>query len=241
MSAGPPEPACAKLKRDLDSLAIPNNQEVPNHKRFFPQTLLRRLLMRNTIEDVLRCSCLSCTSRVEAALESDIVESSHKILSCTLLVFALLVHIKCPKLIFSFIRRGFHDDQLLDMAQDTSIGHICTNFWPNYHERDPAESRKIAKHFKWHRHRFAIPLMGDNTYKVYDQSTILPFVNEKPLGTKNQDGEIVQEGAYGRIFSFGIVEEYQNLPVRSTPLLWRILTDKSSSMLKACRSLPGKS
>ena len=76
---------------------------------------------------------------------------------------------------------------------------------------------------------------------VYDQSTILPFVNEKPLGTKNQDGEIVQEGAYGRIFSFEIVEEYQNLPERSTPLLWRILTDKSSSMLKACRSLPGKS
>ena len=122
MSADPPEPACAKLKRDLDSLAIPNNQEIPNHKRFFPQTLLRHLLMRNTIEDVLRCSCSSCTSRVEAALESDIVESSYKILSCTLLVFALLVHIKCPKLIFSFIRRGFHDDQLLDMAQDTSIG-----------------------------------------------------------------------------------------------------------------------
>lgn len=241
MSAGPPEPACTKLKRDIDSLAIPNNQEIPNHRRFFPQTLLRRLLIRNTIEVVLRCSCSSCTSRVEAAQESDIVESSHKIISCTILLFALLVHIKCPKLIFSFIRRGFHDDQLLDTAQDTSIGHICTNFWPIYHERDPTESSQIAKLFKWHRHRFAIPLMGDNTYTVYDQSTILPFVNEKPLGTKNQDGEIVQEGAYGRIFSFEIVEEYQNLPVRSTPLLWRILSDKPSSMLKACRSLLGKS
>ena len=199
--------------------------------------------MRNRVEDVLKCSCSSCTSRVEAALESDIVESPHKILSCSLLVFALLVHIKCPKLIFSFIRRGFHDDQLLDTRQDTSIEDICTYFWPIYHERDRTESIKIARRFKFHMHRFAIPLMGDNTFRVYDQSTILPFVNEKPVGTKNQDGEIIQEGAYGRIFSFEIVEEYQNIPVRSTslPLLCKIFTDKSSSMLKACRSLPGKS
>ncbi|MCJ1262496.1 hypothetical protein MMC22_002366 [Lobaria immixta] len=212
MSAGHPEPACKKLKRHIDAVAVPDDQDIPNHKRFFPQTQLRRLLTETTIQDVLRCSCRSCKSRVEAARESDLVESSRKILSCTILTFALLVHIKCPQFIFSFIHRDFHDGQLLDMLQYPSIAHIPATFWPIYHQRNPAESNKLAKSFKSHRQRFAIPLMGDGLYTIYDESTILPFVNEKPVGTKNEDGEIVQEGACGRIFSFEIVKEYQNIP-----------------------------
>lgn len=241
MSAGHPEPPCLKLKRHIDAVAVPNDQDIPNHKRFFPQTQLRRLLTECIIQDVLRCSCSSCKSRAEAALESDVVESSRKILSCTILTFALLVKIKCPQFIFSFIHRGFHDDQLLDMLQYPSIAHIPATFWPIYHRRYPAESNKLAKSFNSRRHRFAVPLMGDGLYTIYNESTILPFVNEKPVGTKNKDGEIVQEGACGRIFSFEIVKEYQNIPVCIKLSKSRILSDTSISMLKTYEPLPEKS
>lgn len=241
MSARQPEPACKKLKRAIDSRAIPSDQDVPNHRKFFPQTMLRGLLTEITIEDVLKCSCLSCKSRVEDTPGSDVVESPHKIISCAILVFALLVHIKCPQFIFSFIRRGFHDAQLVDTLQDASIERISSTFWPIYHETNPAESKEIACLFKWHRHRFAIPPMVDGSYTIYTKSTILPFVNEKPIGAKNKDGETIQEGAWGRVFSFEIVKEYQNLPVCSTPSPWRFFTDKSTSMPKTYGDLQGKS
>jgi len=58
--------------------------------------------------------------------------------------------------------------------------------------------------------------MKDGSYEEYPSSTILPFVNETRLGRSTETGEILNEGSYGTVFAFEILDEYKAFAVSYT-------------------------
>ena len=214
MSASRSGSACRRLKLDIYNIALPDT-ETPLDRRFFPTTKLRQLLTTARIQNVLQCSCSACTDRVGSGTRLDFIESSHMITSCALLVFSLLVYLDCPQLVHSFLRLGYHDEHLRNSSEALDESSIPDKFWPDYHQRDPSDSAQLATRFRWSRYQFFVPIICHD-YTIYDKTTILPFFNEKPLGRKCDNGDIIQEGAFGRVYSFQIVDEYRDLPVRSS-------------------------
>jgi hypothetical protein len=112
------------------------------------------------------------------------------------------------------LQQRYNDHAFDTCPSSFSVEALRGIFGPNYAKRYPEESLAIAKLFRKHMFDFAIPQMDSSSYNVYDERTILPFINEKPLGRQAEDGEFIHEGAYGRVFSFEIYEEYRKFPVR---------------------------
>jgi hypothetical protein len=129
-------------------------------------------------------------------------------------LFGLLLYIGHPQFIAAFLQRRCNDHTFDTRSDSLSVDALRGIFGPNYDKRYPEESQAIAKLFRKHMFDFAIPQMDSSSYNIYDERTILPFINEKPLGRQAQDGEFIHEGAYGRVFSFEIYEEYRKFPVR---------------------------
>ena len=213
------EPTCSRLREKFDTLAIPDDPQVSLDRRFFPKSKLRDLLTSSQIQEVLACSCHYCQIRIEIAPKLDISESSSRILKSSLLVFALLLYIKCPQLIHSFLARGF-DDTKLNSQPPPSEEDLRTQYWHNFNEEHPKVSQRLAQEFKWRIYKFAIPYMTDDEleYTTYHENTLFPFFDEKPIEQRDKDGNIRQEGAFGHVFSFKI-HEYNCFQVSSTIIL----------------------
>ena len=215
MSAHEAVPACRRLIPEYDSLATPKDPETPLDRRFFPKVDLKNLFGPSTIQAVLDCRCNTCRHRIETVTDLPVASLATVIADSFTLVFALLVYIECPKFIFAFLHRDWHDDCIEDLAQILTGENIRQNFWPKFDQKNRKESISLAEKFRWGRYRFAVPYFNDSSYKVYDESTIFPFMNEKLLGRRTENGEIIQEGAFSQVYSFEIIDEYRKFPVGS--------------------------
>lgn len=207
---------CIKLRDDLEELYVPSGHDVPEHQRFFPKTRIKTLFNDERIKEVLECQCSRCHDQKRMFgsrdPESSLVKitckeiNRHRSGSCAILLFALLVYIECPSLIYSFLDKCLSDHELeSDLAKFTA-GYIQHQYWPKQHP-------KLADKFHWNKFKFFVPFMRDDRYEEYPRGTILPFVNEQQLGRSTETGEILNEGSFGTVFAFEIVDGYKGFPV----------------------------
>ena len=213
MSTFPCEPICRSLKYRIEASAIADEEISETDKKFFPKSQLRRRLNKETIYEVLKCRCDSCTSRRDDH-NLDLDAAAQQIASQNSVLFALLLYIECPQLITIFLRKAY-DDAQLENDQGIPPDYVRRQLWPCYNARYPDDSKRLAKAFAEHTFKFVVPPFTDEPYSVYGPSNRLPFINEKPLGRRTDDGIIQQEGVSGNVYAFRVSDEYRNLTVSS--------------------------
>ncbi|KAF2099468.1 kinase-like protein [Rhizodiscina lignyota] len=207
-------PACSRLRRDLEAELVPDDPDVPEHKRFFPKSRVKALFTQDSIEAVLRCACPDCQEQQHLVGRRHASSTTDTILGYpnrssygntgAVNIFAALVYIEYPALINCFLERQIGDWQLAEAPDEFSTERVQNIFGPAVVARFP----RLARKFNWAKHKFAVPHLRDGEYRVFSSGTILPFVNETLLGRRIETGEIVSEGSYGKVYAFEVQEEY---------------------------------
>jgi len=208
---------CLKLRYDFEELCIPRDHNVPQHKRFFPKSCIKRLCTEGRIKAVLECCCAKCQEHQrifgfrDPALSARAItgKSQNGHSNCAVVLFALLVYIECPSLIYSFLDKRLNDHYFESELADFTAKYVLQIFGSRVHTM-------LADRFHWNKYKFAVPYMKDGSYEEYPSSTILPFVNETRLGRSTETGEILNEGSYGTVFAFEILDEYKAFAVSYT-------------------------
>lgn len=219
------EAKCSQAKEDLIELSKPDTPDLSINQQFFPRDSILQLLTKERTLDILTCRCQKCQ---EDSNYQVIVERSHEYASrivgnergerspadTAVSLFALLIYIGRPLFIIGFLSRdgGANDNTLEIGLSSFKSKTLQETYWPKYLRMNPRGAAALASEFKWHIYQFAVPHMKDPSYSVYDGRTIMPFVNETPLGEMSEDGEFKNPGAYGRVFAFDIWPEYNRFP-----------------------------
>ena len=208
------------MRRQLKHLKTESERDDGQDKRFFPESSIRRLFTRDNVKMLLECECSQCRSHrhrqqiANPAYYVSYVLASHSKDrhgdSGYVVLLALLVHIECPALIYTFIRGHCRDGQFKNETAKFTREYVQDMF---QHKLPLKDAKEYAEEFHWQRYKFAIPRMKGDHYEEYPSSTILPFVNEKRLGRMGENGEIISEGHFGDVYSFNILEEYCEFPV----------------------------
>lgn len=220
------EAKCYKAKVDLIALSEPDTPDLSINQRFFPRDKILQLLTKERVSDILACRCQKCQ---EDGHYQAVVERTHEYAArivgnerrdsgpadTAVSLFALLIYIGSPRFITGFLSRdGGANDNTLEIGLSVFKSKtLQETYWPKYLRMNPLGAAALASEFRWHIYQFAVPHMNDSIYSVYDERTIMPFVNETPLGEMSEDGEFKNPGAYGRVFAFDIWPEYNRLPV----------------------------
>jgi hypothetical protein len=212
------ESACDSFRREIESLADP---DLSLSKRFYPKSKLKAICTLTRVKDVLECRCQRCYGHFNILGEFRAAQDDENILkrlhglhqhSASLtLIFAILVYIECPQLVVAFLK---NEERANDDILEAHIDRFTTDFlrlkiWPEYDKKAPEASLALARAFKQNKYKFAVPCMNDEKYSIYDEHTILPFLEEEPVGRRDKHGMVIQEGAFGKVYSFKIPPEYQ--------------------------------
>lgn len=214
-----PVSACLDLRHRLKQLRTASERNDLQDKRFFPESSIRRLLTRDIVKVLLECDCSKCRNHRllqqiadPACYVSDVLAGHSKDRhrdSGSVILLALLVHIECPALIYTFVRGRCGDGQFKNETAKFTSEYVRDTFW---HKLPPRVVEVYAVDFDWERYKFAIPRVEGDHYEEYPPSAILPFVNEKRVGRMGVNGEILSEGHFGDVYSFDILEEYCYFP-----------------------------
>ncbi|KIW06546.1 uncharacterized protein PV09_02976 [Verruconis gallopava] len=223
MSSIPGGSACAKAQRAIRKYLQPATE--PIARRMFPRDCLFRFLSSGSptiARAVLECKCDRCNHQHNLAGPGNSVDEylwrilgTAKTLpefdSSAVTLFSLFVAIGYPALCGSLLDKGY-DDKIFQFGPNAALPReTLRKFWA----MDDAEfeldfynslERQLA--------HFAIPHFTRTKFATYDSSTILPFINEKPIGRLNERGEIIDEGGSGKVSSFDIYECYNKLGIR---------------------------
>ena len=186
------------LRNELQALAIPDDPAVPKRRRFFPRSRLLALLdpldgNREKVEKALRCRCDSCRPYLEAinnhndpVNHMDVILGDERGSSDSLLViFALLVYIRCPLLVAGFIEAGAKDGWLYyrTMSPDRVAGDLTVSIWKRYYERDRSGCTGMASEFRDAMFQFAVSKLSMLGYQKFHKDVILPFIDESLVGS----------------------------------------------------------
>ena len=215
------------------SIAYDEIQRCANHngpKPFYPKSALSQVLTEQRIRQILQCECGRCLNhrKLLGKLGKPIdyfraIIGTKNVLSQAtnaISLFGLLIHIKYPMFIIGFLESGQTDEHLengaviqSDESRDQFCEQICRTFWKKYYNDDKEGCLAVAHTFRENMYHFAVPRMHGPEYRTYHEETILPFVNERPVGKINENGEVENEGAYGTVYSFEIPDEYRDFTV----------------------------
>ncbi|OAL45367.1 kinase-like protein [Pyrenochaeta sp. DS3sAY3a] len=212
-------PPCTVFQQKIGACAI-NDETGDPRQAIFPSRQLIACCTYEAAYAVLDCSCPRCCEHSATLNNRQSTHASAKFIignkhAPTLVrTFCLLAYIGCPQ----FIRNCINQQ---DLINDLSVGNridgfsledLHRNIWGHYTIRDPAQSLRLAKKFWWTKRQFFVPIIDDSPYDTYEKSDLLPFIEEQPLYTLGENGEEVQDhGAFGRVFSFRIIPEYDFL------------------------------
>lgn len=226
------EAKCHKAKVELIALSIPDTPDLSINQRFFPKDKILQLLTREKVLDILTCPCQKCHNDLDY---QGTVERFSKYAGCiagnehrerssadtAVSLFALLIHIGSLLFIIGFLSRdgGANNNTLETGLSGFKSKALQETYWPKYRRLNLQGAAALATEFKWHIYQFAVPHMNNSSYSIYDERTIMPFVNETPLGEMTEDGEFKKLGTYRRVFAFDIWPEYNKFPVFHFPKL----------------------
>jgi hypothetical protein len=221
-------PPCIVFRHRIERCAVPTDLNLPPHKRFFPKSKVTALCTAETVTEVLSCWCPSCTCHIQTArhLVAEHTTAAGRLICADdggvsfVITFCLLVYIKCPQLIRHILCNNSPlTDEILETGPNTpSVDFIRRNAWPDFDDAMRHESNEFAHDLRWNKYKFFVPALRSQSFTEYESSTILPFVDEEPIWRKTETGETIQEhGAFGRVFSFRIVPEYNALRASGIP------------------------
>lgn len=220
-------PHCGEVRSAIHA-AVEPQADVPVNQRFYPRDRLKRILTRDRIITVLTCSCDQCegqrrylSQQQQRGLRlidqsSDYIDSILNARPPAISLFALLIFIRAPPFVVGFIDRRVHDQWISDLQAIFLQDKIGENYWSDFHRRNIRDSKSLERDFRDNFFQFAVPTFTSRQYHIFHERTILPFVEQIQLGRRDEDGRVVNEGAYGTVYACKIWPAYNNLPV-STP------------------------
>jgi hypothetical protein len=176
-------------------------------------------LTRDRVAQVLNCSCDHChQQRRNLRLVNQPSEYIDSILDARLpsiSLFALLIFIRAPPLVVGFLDRRVHDQSMCDLPENFRVGNVGETYWSHFHRRRREDSESLEDEFRNHLFQFAVLTFTSRRYHVFHKQTILPFIEQRQLGKTDEDGRVVNEGAYGTVYACKIWPAYNTLFVSS--------------------------
>jgi hypothetical protein len=225
---------CADVRTQIIALQVFEEADDIPSKSFFPLDKIRKSLTREIVTKILQCLCLKCsTHRSLFGRNINPLERLDQIVGppnlsrlserrdtrkTAFALFALLIFIEHPLLIIGFLERTCSDFVLETspglFSRDSLRNHYCSRFAEFSEKRsEPNQFTRFASQFVRYLPEFVLPKMDSGVFTVYHANTILPFVKERKIGRRNEDGSIESEGANGKVYAFEIPDEYQRFPV----------------------------
>lgn len=200
--------------------------KVPVNQRFYPRDKLKKILTRDRVAEVLKCSCDHCEQqRQDLKLIDQPSKYIDSILDASLpaiSLFALLIFIRAPPFVVGFLDRQVYDQSICNVPEFFLEVNIGEKYWSNFQRRRREMSESLEDEFRNHLFQFAIPTFTSRQYHVFHEQTLLPFVGQRQLGIIDDDGRLVNEGAYGTVYAFKIWPAYNGLPVSTFHTLPKI-------------------
>ncbi|KAF2108838.1 kinase-like domain-containing protein [Lophiotrema nucula] len=215
-------PPCVAWRDRLETELLPKDSNVPEHRRLIPTYILDSLFNSETIQEILDCWCSQCeacrdlSGTSESSIDPKIItghsESDKGTHGRAVVLFAVLVYLEFPLLVNCFLTHGI-DDQRLILSTASFDGVGIRNIIGNeIHKRFP----RFAERFHWSKHQFLVPRAQDlvraGDYAYFPRETILPFANEVAVGRTLENGEIISEGSFGRVYRFDLLDSYGEFP-----------------------------
>lgn len=214
---GDTSPPCRAARTfQLNNLALPCYHTTNNISlEFYPEDGLIERYTVQRVRDILRCSCETCKRDKKHFKKSvDLQACSEKIVKKDgIRTFALLVHIHHPCLMLGFVQKA-HDG--IQHPSTISDEDLKGKYWLTYQRLAQDESNALIREFQSSKHQFIAPML-DATYQDYGHEAVLPFANEKEIGS----------GAYGTVYRLEIPEYHcRDFPESIKPIWNRKTIDK---------------
>jgi len=218
-------PVCSTARQEI--LRFLHPEEADLKKRFVPRDKLFAYLKSGKppiARQILECQCQTCAGqrmylgppgsmdRIDGYLKriygnEDTIPQFH---TSALSLFSLFVAIGYPVLICTLFHHEYTDCSLQPGHTSRFLAGLKGS-WPQMALSE--FEMTVCPLLEHHLRVFAIPHLQGDSYTTYDPNTVLPFINEQQLGRRLDDGTIVSEGAYSRVYSFEIYSCYNKLDV----------------------------
>jgi len=224
------------VKRQIVVIAVPGTEWIDGReepaeytKQFFPINELRAILVPKTVQAILRHRCDYCQQQTLWLPKPDIdksvdhivgTSSNHPSLARTAItIFALLIYIENPLLIFSFLQKGDNDDTFAKNTETYEPVRLY-EIWRDFHTHHTRASEEVARNFRTQKWHFAIPHMSHGEHTRYQSRHMLPFAMQKELGlhtgAQQQESELDRDrighdrGGNGKVFKVELHPGYGN-------------------------------
>ncbi|KAF8241850.1 kinase-like protein [Wilcoxina mikolae CBS 423.85] len=181
---------------------------------FFPEACVVEVLPKEVVVWVLGCDCNRCETdaKYPSHCHVDRTLYSKFIMSRTLKLFAVLIHINHPTLISGLLNLH-EDDRSMEDRHSDALGRMH-KYWPNLHEGESgggmdqiglpeAEANGIVEAFLTARHLFLLPTIDSDSFVAFDDNRVLPLINQRQI-TK-------AKGNFGSVYSFQFYPGYLTL------------------------------
>jgi hypothetical protein len=160
---------------------------VPLRRRFYPIKDLQRIFTIDDVKKILFHDCKDCQEHLvnnKPAHPSQYQPEKILKTDATLSLFALLVFLRHPLLIGTFLIS--FDSNSLPLPRYLSTYDLMDRYFSHL----PQKSREqLVSSFQEHKWQFSVPTFADGSFQSYEEGTILPFLDEVPIGS----------GGYGRV------------------------------------------
>jgi hypothetical protein len=199
-------------------------EQVLPRRRFYPTEALRRIFTITNVRRILAHECDNCSmhlANIQTAHPSQYAAERILRTDATLNVFALLVILRHPLLVGIFLTT--YDLTSLPLPRYFSPYDLNDRQFRHL----PYRAREqLASNFEEQKWQFSVPKFTDGTFESYQEGTILPYVDEEPIG----------RGGFGSVFKVWVHPNYCTLsPVQvswlSKNLVNRQMTNARSLIL----------
>jgi len=187
-----------------ETRASGKREPVELRKKFYPIEVLRQIFAIDDVKTILFHNCKDCQ---EHLVDNKPAHPSQydvgKILQtdATLSLFALLVFLRHPLLIGTFIIS--FDPNSLPLPRYLSTYDLMDRYFSHLPPRSREQLVSAFQEYKW---QFSVPTFTDGSFQRYEQGTILPFLDEVSIGS----------GGYGRVSRVYVHSYYCKIPVASS-------------------------
>lgn len=171
---------------------------VEPRRKFYPVEELRKIFTINNVRQILSHQCTDCPKHLPASHPAHPSQYPEKVLEtdATLNLFALLVLLRHPLIIGIFLTA--YELTSLPLPRYFSLYDLNDRQFKHL----PSRSREqLASAFQEQKWQFSVPTFTDGTFQSYQAGTILPFLDEEPIG----------KGGYGKVFKVWVHPSYCTL------------------------------
>lgn len=136
---------CAEASTAISGAFEPQGDgrvRVPVNQRFYPRDKLKKILTRDRVTEVLKCSCNHCEQqRRDLKLIDQPSKYIDSILDAAISLFALLIFIQAPPFIAGFVVEQVYDQSICNVPGAFLKVNIGEQYWSNFHERGVGGTR----------------------------------------------------------------------------------------------------